>query len=91
MPNLNSRDFIYTCPAKVLDDNSLSLNDLKIYMKIRSIMDSTSKAYPTNSWFAKSLNIDSRSVRRCITKLVSKGYVERFAHNDVRGLYITNH
>jgi DNA-binding MarR family transcriptional regulator len=88
MTNLHSRDFIYTCPAKVLDDNSLSLNDLKIYMKIRSFMDTTGEAYPSNSWFAKSLNIDSRSVRRCITKLVSKGYIERFTRDEKRYLRV---
>ncbi len=86
--NLHKRDFIYTCPAKVLHDPSITTNELKIYMMIRSFMDTTGVAYPSNKWLAEHLGINPRNTVHNINKLVSKGYLERIEENGKRFLSI---
>lgn len=86
--NPNLRDFIYTVPERIFLDNSLSLNELKIYMIIRSFMDTTGKAYPSNKWVADKLGINSRNTIHNINKLLEKGYIERIEHNGRRFLRI---
>ena len=82
------RDFIYTCPSKVFNDPSISLNELKIYMMIRSFLDTTGLAYPSNNWIADTLGINRRNTINNINKLVTKGYIERFEHEGKRYLRI---
>lgn len=86
--NLPKRDFIYTCPAKVFNDPSITINELKIYMMIRSFMDTTGVAYPSNKWLAEHLGINPRNTVHNINKLVSKGYLERIEENGKRFLSI---
>lgn len=83
-----ARDFIYTCPSKVFDDPTLTLNELKIYMMIRSFMDTTGSAYPSNAWLAARLTINKRNTINNINKLVNKGYLERIEENGQRYLTI---
>ncbi len=86
--NLHQRDFIYTCPSKVFNDHSLTLNELKIYMLIRSFMDTTGIAYPSNEWISDHLGINERNTCKNISKLVNKGYIERIIKNGQRFLRI---
>lgn len=71
------RDFIYTIPESILFDGSLNFTDTKIYMIVRSFMDTTGDAYPTNGWIATKIEIDPLTVSRSISKLVKKKYLER--------------
>lgn len=87
---INQRAFIYTCPDRVFDDKSLSLNELRIYMMVRSFLDSTGTAYPSNQWIAERLNIEPRSARRCVTNLVEKGHLFRVFIDSRRYLTIIN-
>jgi len=50
-----NRDFVYNIPEKVLFDNSLTINDLKVYAIVRSFMDTTGTAFPSNNWIANKL------------------------------------
>ncbi len=86
--NTYPRDFIYTCPSKVFNDPSLTLNEIKIYMMIRSFMDTTGEAYPSNNWIADHIGINRRNTINNINKLIAKGYIERFTHERQRYLRI---
>ncbi len=83
-----TREFIYTCPSKVFDDKSLTINELKIYMMIRSFMDTTGIAYPSNNWIADKLGISRRRTIDNINKLVRKNYIERITVKGKRYLRI---
>ena len=86
-----NRDFIYTIPSKILQDDTLTFNDVKIYMMIRSFMDTTGDAYPSNNWIANEFNMDRSTVIRSINHLVEKGYVIKEEINGVRHLRINIH
>jgi biotin operon repressor len=83
-----NRDFIYTIPSKILHDESLTFNDVKVYMMVRSFMDTTGDAYPSNNWIANEFNMDRRTVIRSINHLIEKGYVIKEEINGVRHLRI---
>lgn len=83
-----NRDFIYTIPSKVFNDASLTLIDFKIYMIIRSFMDTTGEAWPSNNWLAEKCQIERRSAIRSLDRLVNKGYIKKITKNDKRYLVI---
>lgn len=83
-----SRDFIYTIPSKVLFDDSITDLDRKIYMIIRSFMDTTGDCYPSNAWFAEKLKINKRTVPASINRLVETGHIKRIDHESKRYLII---
>lgn len=84
-PELN-REFIYTIPESIFFDNSLTLNDMKVYMIIRSFMDSHRECFASNKWFAETLDVDSRTIRGSLSKLETKSYIERLEINRTRVL-----
>ncbi len=73
----DNRDFIYTIPQTVLLDLTLHLVDLRVYALVRSFMDTTGDAYPSNGWLAKKLDVDPTTISRSISKLQKKGYLTR--------------
>ena len=75
MSKIYSRQFIYTIPESILFDTDLTDIDKKIYMIIRSFMDTTGKAYPPNGWLADKIKCDSRSITRGVDKLLKKKYI----------------
>ncbi len=85
--NLN-RDFIYTIPEKVLFDENITDLDRKIYMIIRSFMDTTGSCYASNNWIATKLKIERRSIIRSLERLETNGYITRFTENSSRYLKI---
>lgn len=87
--NKYTRDFIYTCPSRVFKDNSLTKNELSIYMIVRSFMDSTGSAYPSNNWIASEIDCSRATVIRAINKLVDKSYLYRIEINGRRHLTFT--
>ena len=80
--NFYSRNFTYHVPAQVFKDNTLTINDLKTYMIVRSFTDTTGNVYPSNNWIAKELHIDRRTVITCINRLIEKGYLIKY---DIKG------
>lgn len=82
------RQFVYTVPERVLFDSDLSINELKIYMIVRSFMDTTGIAYPSNNWIANKLGISRRKVIDNINRLVDKGYLQRTIKDGQRRLSI---
>src|SRR3990167_9878995 len=83
-----SRDFIYTVPSKIMHDNDLSLNDMKVYMIVRSFMDTTGSCYASNNWIASDLGIHRTTVIDCIKKLIKKNYLVRSEVNGQRYLAV---
>lgn len=81
-----NREFIYTAPESILFDLSLSTNELRIYMIVRSFMDTTGSAYPSNRWLSDKLKIDPRNVQVAIAKLIEKGYLVRMQKDNRRHL-----
>lgn len=86
--NPPARQFIYNIPESVLFDNSLVLTDVRIYMIVRSFMDTTGQAFFSNDWAAKKLNVDPRTVRRSIARLVEREHLHREDDNNLRYLTI---
>lgn len=84
--NTPIRDFIYTLPERILFDKELSKIDLQVYMIIRSFLDITGKAFPSNNWIANKLEIHRISVIRSINTLVNKKYIKRLQINGQRYL-----
>lgn len=84
-PFLN-RDFIYTVPESILFDSDLTLNDLKLYMIVRSFMDTTGSAYPSNNWIASKLGVDRSTAIRCLNRLIKKNYLVKIEKNNHRYL-----
>ncbi len=80
------RDFIYTIPESVLFDPELTLIEFRLYMIIRSFMDTTGTAYPSNAWFARQLGIYPRSVPRCLKKLEDRKHICRISVDGKRYL-----
>lgn len=71
----STRQFIYTIPENILDDESLTLADIKVYLRIRSFMDSGRTCYAHNKWFSEKCHIDQRTVTRSIANLSKKHYI----------------
>jgi len=86
MSNAHNRDFIYTIPESVLFDEELRPIDLKVYMVIRSFMDTTGEAFPSNAWFADRLKIAPETASRSVARLEKRKHISRFDHNDKRYL-----
>lgn len=84
------RDYIYTIPESVFDDRTLEKNHLKIYMFVRAMIEGRNKScWASNGWFANKLNIDRRSVIRCINHLIARGHLIKKIINDKRYLDIS--
>lgn len=83
-----NRDFIYTIPSRVLFDNNITDLDRKIYMVIRSFMDTTGDCYPSNAWFAEKFGVEKRSIPRSLDRLIKFGYIKRVIQNERRFLLI---
>lgn len=73
------RDFIYSCPERVFNDHTLTLNEFRVYLIYRSFMDSTDDdSYPSKvDLLKKKFDIDESEVFKCIDNLVEKGYMEK--------------
>ena len=83
-----NRDFLYTIPSKVMHDKTLSLNDIKVYMIVRSFMDTTGSCYASNNWIANNLGIHRTTVIECIKNLIQKTYLIRTESNGQRYLSV---
>lgn len=83
-----NRNFIYIVPESILFDITLNLLEIKIYMIIRSFMDSTGTCYPSNNWLANKCEVDRRSIIRSLNTLIEKGYIVKHTINNQRKLFI---
>lgn len=84
-----NRQFVYNIPENILFDEDLSFTDIKLYAVIRSFMDTTGDAYPSNNWIAKKLSIDRTTAIRSINRLCKKFYLIREDINGHRHLKIS--
>lgn len=79
------RAFNYNIPSYVLLDSTLTLVDLRTYALVRSFIDTTGKAYPSNKWFADKIGVDPRTIPNSCARLEQKGYLKRvFDENGKR-------
>lgn len=83
-----NRDFIYSIPESVLHHQTLTYLDKHIYMLIRSFMDTTGNAYPSNGWIAKRCGVERRSVITSLNRLIKEGFVIKKEINNRRYLFI---
>ena len=85
---MNDEEFLYTCPSAVFFDNSITFDELKIYMMAYSIMDVSGDVYASSAWLAERLSLDQLHVIDCVYKLISKGYVKIVSMNDRKGIRV---
>jgi len=83
------REFIYNAPESIAYHKDIHLSDLRVYMIIRSFMDTTKSCYVSNEWIANKCHITDRAVRDCLTKLVSLGFIKRIFKKGKRHLMTT--
>lgn len=83
-----NRDFVYHIPGRVLFDKTLKPIDLKVYAIVRSFMDTTGEAYPSNGWFANKLDIDPTTASRSLTRLEKGCHIKRTEIDGRRYLLI---
>jgi len=69
-----NRDFIYSIPQTVLEDDSLDPIDLRVYAVIRSFMGVAHE----DEDISKVLNMDQATINHSRTKLTQKGYFNCF-------------
>jgi len=67
----------YKLPEHVFNDNSLTDTDRRIYMIIADLCINGGYTSPLRQSVADKLGIDKRSVRRCVSNLIQKNYLER--------------
>jgi hypothetical protein len=75
--NFYKQNFTYHVSAEIFDDTTLTINDLKIVMIVRSFTDTRRPSFMSNNWIAKRLKIERRTVITCLNRLVEKGYLIR--------------
>lgn len=86
--NFYKRNFVYNIPLQIFDDTTLTINDFKIIMIVRSFIDTTGQAFMSNNWISDRLNIERRTVITCLNRLVEKGYLVREEINGKRYLKV---
>ena len=86
--NIYNRDFIYHIPHSIFLDLTLTLTDIRVYGIVRSFMDTTGDAYPSNAWLAKQLGVDPRTIRTSLARLIKKGFIQRIEVNRQRHLVV---
>lgn len=79
-----NREFIYTVPESIFLDATLTLTDMKVYMFIRSFMDSHRECFASNRWFSEKLEVTRRTIISSLIKLENKGYIVRSEINNTR-------
>lgn len=85
----NNRDYIYSIPEKILFDVTLTVEDLRVYALIRSLMDFRGYISPTDreinfisftGYFSpdnkltEALKMKEKEVIDCVNKLIEKDY-----------------
>jgi len=70
-----NKQLLYTCPTLVFDDESLTIDELKIYMVLHFIMDASCTVYASSQWIANRLNLNQRHVISCVYSLIDKGCI----------------
>jgi DNA-binding Lrp family transcriptional regulator len=83
-----NREFIYTSPDSVLFHPEMRFLEFKIYSIIRSFMDTTGSAYPSNNWLANKCGVDRSSVIRALNRLVKLGFIKKITKNNHRYLVV---
>lgn len=73
---MNDEEFLYACPSEVFYDNSISFHELKLYMVLYSIMDSSGVVYANSEWISNKLGFGVRYTKVCVFSLIEKGYVK---------------
>ena len=85
---ISTYQFIYNTPDRIAFDLTLSVHDLRVYMIVRSFIDTTGDVYASNDYIAKRLNVDRSTVIRSINRLCKKKYIFREDINGHRHLGI---
>lgn len=80
--------FIYHCPSDIFNNHDLTVNELKLYMIIRSFIDTRHEVFASNQYFADRLKVTKRTAERCVSSLIEKEIIFTYYVNRQRYLTI---
>ena len=73
-------------PWAVLDDETLTAHDVLVYATIARYADvTTGVAWPSRATVAQNARCDIKTVDRCVTRLVSAGFLEKHKRRTEQG------
>jgi hypothetical protein len=73
-------------PWAVLDDDTLTAHDVLVYATIARYADvTTGVAWPSRATVAQNARCDIKTVDRCVTRLVSAGFLEKHKRTTPKG------
>ncbi len=73
-------------PWAVLDDDSLTAHDVLVYATIARYADvTTGIAWPSRATVAQNARCDIKTVDRCVTRLVTAGFLEKHKRKTEKG------
>jgi hypothetical protein len=73
---MDDEEFLYACPSAVFFDNSITFDDMRMYMILYSIKDTSGVVYADSAWLANRIGFGIPYTKLCVKSLVSKGYVQ---------------
>lgn len=77
-------------PYELITDKNINANEYRVYTFLMSLYNEKKKcAYPSIETIAKSINLSSRTVKKCISNLVKLGYMIIEKRKCVKGNYNT--
>ena len=73
-------------PWAVLDDETLTAHDVLVYATIARYADvTTGVAWPSRATVAQNARCDIKTVDRCVTRLVTAGFLEKHKRRTPKG------
>lgn len=82
-------NFIAT-PRIILNDQTCSSTDKLVYGVINSLSKSREFCYASNSYFAKTLNVGTKTISKSLSKLNKKSYIIIKYDNNQRKIYLNS-
>lgn len=82
-------NFIAT-PRIILNDQTCSWADKLVYGVINSLSNNREFCYANNSYFAKTLNVGTKTISKSLSKLNKSGYIIIKYDNGKRKIYLNS-
>lgn len=84
----------YVIPSDIYEDDLLSAEEILLYGLISNMATRTGYCYASNAWLAQKRKVDERTVKRWLSNLEEKGYIQRDLRyensSSVRKIFITH-
>lgn len=78
-------------PSSVRHDRNLSDKSILLWAEISAAADTFGICADENSYFANILNVDVRTINRCLAQLVDNGHIVRFLDKGKRKIRVIIH